>query len=59
MAHAGELAQRPLWVFSSGPVGDPAKDNATWLEPRGTISELERPGVREHVVFGAALPVTA
>ena len=49
---AGELAQRPFWVFSSGPVGDPAKDNAAWLEPGRTIRELERLGVREHVVFG-------
>jgi menaquinone-dependent protoporphyrinogen oxidase len=47
-----ELAQRPFWVFSSGPVGDPAKDNPAWLEPGGTIRELERLGVREHVVFG-------
>jgi len=23
-----ELAHRPFWVFSSGPVGDPADDNA-------------------------------
>ena len=49
---AGELAQRPFWVFSSGPIGDPAKDNADWLEPGRTIRELERLGVREHVVFG-------
>ena len=49
---AGELAQRPFWVFSSGPVGDPAKDNAAWLEPGRTIREVERLGVREHVVFG-------
>jgi menaquinone-dependent protoporphyrinogen oxidase len=23
--HAGELAGRPVWLFSSGPVGDPPK----------------------------------
>src|SRR6185436_7425844 len=39
---AGELAQRPFWVFSSGPIGDPAKDNAAWLEPGRTMRELER-----------------
>jgi menaquinone-dependent protoporphyrinogen oxidase len=49
---AAELAQRPFWVFSSGPVGDPAKDNPAWLEPGRTIRELERLGAREHVVFG-------
>jgi menaquinone-dependent protoporphyrinogen oxidase len=49
---AGELAQRPLWVFSSGPVGDPANDNLKWNEPAGTIREVERLGAREHVVFG-------
>jgi menaquinone-dependent protoporphyrinogen oxidase len=49
---AAGLAQRPFWVFSSGPVGDPAKDNPAWLEPGGTIRELERLGAREHVVFG-------
>jgi menaquinone-dependent protoporphyrinogen oxidase len=50
--HASDLAQRPFWVFSSGPVGDPAKDNAAWLEPGRTIAEVERLGAREHVVFG-------
>ena len=49
---AAELAQRPFWVFSSGPVGDPAKDNPAWLEPGRTIREIERLGAREHVVFG-------
>jgi menaquinone-dependent protoporphyrinogen oxidase len=47
-----ELAQRPFWVFSSGPVGDPSKDNLDWAEPPNTIKELERLGMREHVVFG-------
>ncbi|MDA0165016.1 hypothetical protein OM076_32405 [Solirubrobacter ginsenosidimutans] len=49
---SAELEQRPFWVFSSGPVGDPKKDNPAWLEPGRTIRELERLGVREHVVFG-------
>ena len=53
---AAELAQRPFWVFSSGPVGDPAKDNPAWLEPGGMIREIERLGAREHVVFGGRAP---
>ena len=53
--HARELAERPLWVFSSGPVGDPAKDNPVWLEPRRTIAEAQRLGARSHVVFGGYL----
>src|SRR4051794_13107421 len=47
-----ELAQRPFWVFSSGPVGDLTKINPDWLEPSGTIAAAERLGAREHVVFG-------
>lgn len=50
--HAHALAERPFWVFSSGPVGDPAKDNPAWLEPARTLAEAERLGVRDHVVFG-------
>jgi len=50
--HARALAERPFWVFSSGPVGDPAKDNPAWNEPPRTIAEAERLGAREHVVFG-------
>jgi menaquinone-dependent protoporphyrinogen oxidase len=49
---ASELEQRPFWVFSSGPVGDPAKDNPAWLEPPRTIAAAERLGAREHIVFG-------
>jgi menaquinone-dependent protoporphyrinogen oxidase len=50
--HASALRERPFWVFSSGPVGDPAMDDPAWTEPRRTIAEAERLGVREHVVFG-------
>jgi menaquinone-dependent protoporphyrinogen oxidase len=52
--HARTLAERPLWVFSSGPVGDPANDNPAWLEPPRTIAEVERIGARDHVIFGGS-----
>jgi menaquinone-dependent protoporphyrinogen oxidase len=31
--HRKALKQKPFWVFSSGPVGDPAKDDPEWMEP--------------------------
>lgn len=54
--HADELARREFWIFSSGPLGDPAKDDADWSEPAATIAEAERIGTRGHVVFGGSLP---
>lgn len=51
-----ELAALPFWVFSSGPVGDPGKDNAGWAEPPRQIARSEALGVREHVVFGGRVP---
>jgi menaquinone-dependent protoporphyrinogen oxidase len=53
------LAGRPFWVFSSGPVGDPAaekEDSAEWVEPRRTIAKVEELGARGHVVFGGRVP---
>ena len=56
--HDKELSQRPLWVFSSGPVGDPkTESDPAWLEPPKIIEQVVRLGVREHVVFGGRLPV--
>jgi menaquinone-dependent protoporphyrinogen oxidase len=56
--HAKEVAQRPFWVFSSGPVGEPKGDpNPAWLEPPRIIERVERLGAREHVVFGGRMPV--
>ena len=53
-----ELSQRPLWVFSSGPVGDPESEaDPLWLEPPKIIEQVVRPGAREHVVFGGRVPL--
>jgi menaquinone-dependent protoporphyrinogen oxidase len=53
--HERELATRPFWLFSSGPVGEkptPPK----WAEPAKVIARAERIGVRGHVVFGGRVP---
>jgi menaquinone-dependent protoporphyrinogen oxidase len=54
--HRDALAQLPLWIFSSGPTCDPARDNPDWTEPRRTIEKAERLGARDHVVFGGSMP---
>jgi menaquinone-dependent protoporphyrinogen oxidase len=51
--HAAELAARPTWIFSSGPLGQPPEPdeaNAVNAEPI-----LERTGAREHRVFTGKL----
>jgi menaquinone-dependent protoporphyrinogen oxidase len=55
-AHRKELAEMPFWIFSSGPVGDPAKDDPKWSEPPRVVARAEKLGVREHVVFGGCVP---
>lgn len=52
--HRGELAERPLWIFSSGPVGEDA--DPSWSEPGAVVKQAEKLGVRDHVVFGGSLP---
>jgi menaquinone-dependent protoporphyrinogen oxidase len=55
--HADELSQRPFWVFSSGPVGEPSKTPArSWLEPPRIVERAQQLGVRDHVVFGGRVP---
>ncbi len=53
--YKAELATRPFWVFSSGPAGDPAKDNAAWNEPRRTIARAVALGARDHKVFAGVV----
>jgi menaquinone-dependent protoporphyrinogen oxidase len=52
---AKALAERPFWLFSSGPFGE--TPDPTWSEPPHLIKEAERLGVRGHVVFGGRLPL--
>lgn len=54
--HRKALRQMPFWVFSSGPVGDPAKDNPDWMEPPKLAEKVEEMGGRAHVVFGGCVP---
>lgn len=55
--HATELAARPFWIFSSGPVGDPIQTaEPAWLEPAKVVAQAARLGARGHVVFGGRLP---
>lgn len=51
--HRKALKQVPFWVFSSGPVGDPAQDNREWTEPPKMVEKVEGRG---HAVFGGCLP---
>ena len=50
------LTHQPLWIFSSGPVGEGPPDPA-WNEPKSVVAEAERLGARQHVVFGGRVPV--
>jgi menaquinone-dependent protoporphyrinogen oxidase len=54
--HRKVLKQIPFWAFSSGPVGNPAKDDPKWIEPPMIVATVEELGGREHVVFGGCLP---
>ena len=54
--HAEQLSRRPFWVFSSGPVGEPSRDNQSWLEPPKIVEQVGRLGARGHVVFGGRMP---
>jgi menaquinone-dependent protoporphyrinogen oxidase len=46
--HAEELRQRPVWIFSSGPVGDPPRPKEL---PVDVVAMLSATGAREHRLF--------
>lgn len=50
--HADALAERPAWLFSSGPIGDPPKPEEDPVDAAGI---LETTGAREHRVFARKL----
>lgn len=54
--HRKALKQMPFWVFSSGPVGDPEKDDPDWMEPPKLAEKVEELGGRAQVVFGGCVP---
>lgn len=51
-AHADTLRQMPVWLFSSGPVGDPSGPDP---EPADAVAIAGRLDARDHVVFAGAL----
>jgi menaquinone-dependent protoporphyrinogen oxidase len=50
--HAGDLTGRPVWLFSSGPVGDPPKPEE---DPVDVAELVAASGAREHRVFAGKL----
>ena len=53
--HAAALAQRPVWLFSSGPIGDPPRPAEELVE---IAPMMERIGARGHRIFPGRLDPT-
>jgi menaquinone-dependent protoporphyrinogen oxidase len=49
------LGDRPLWIFSSGPVGDAEFDH-DWCEPAHMLVRAQRLNLRDHIIFGGRVP---
>jgi menaquinone-dependent protoporphyrinogen oxidase len=47
------LAERPLWLITSGPCG---QADPSWAAPPGIEKRATRLGARGHVVFGGRMP---
>ena len=52
--HRPELAKRPVWFFSSGPL-DPSASERDIPPVRGVQRDMTRLDVRDHVTFGGRL----
>jgi menaquinone-dependent protoporphyrinogen oxidase len=52
------LAEKPLWLFSSGPVGD-APPDPEWCEPKDVVREAEHLRARDHVIFGGRVQASS
>ncbi len=52
-AHGAELVDRPAWLFSSGPTGDPPLPEEA--EPVGIAEAIEATGARGHEIFAGKL----
>lgn len=50
--HHAALTERPVWLFSSGPIGRPLQPTE---EPRDGVDFLRQLGAREHRVFAGRL----
>jgi menaquinone-dependent protoporphyrinogen oxidase len=50
--HSAELARRPVWLFSSGPIGEPPKPPE---EPVNAADMVTASAAREHRVFPGRL----
>jgi menaquinone-dependent protoporphyrinogen oxidase len=50
--HAAALAERPTWLFSVGPVGDPPKPEE---DPVDVVSILDVTKARDHRIFAGKL----
>ena len=54
---AKELRERPLWLFSSGPIGEDADFASPWCSPRDVLERAAKLGARDHRVFGGRVPL--
>ena len=51
-SHASMIAGKPVWLFSSGPIGDPPKPEEAPVDIAGIMNAT---GAREHRVFSGKL----